>query len=81
MRCMVLVSLQDFNESKLSHHFHKKLSTISRNHGVIIVPSVSLFSEHKTVGNYDNYECIITSEVFHLQSTLCLSKKFTFLFL
>ena len=52
---MVLVSLQDFSESKLSHHFHKKLSTISRNHGVIIVPFVSLFSEHKTICNYDNY--------------------------
>jgi len=52
---MVLVSLQAFNESKLSHHFHKKLSTISRNHGVIITPFILLFSAHNTICNYNSY--------------------------
>ena len=53
MRCIVSVSLQAFSESKLSHHFHRKLSTISRNHGVIIIPCILLFSAHNTICNHN----------------------------
>ncbi len=40
----VVWSLQESKQSILSHHFHKKLSTISRNQGVTNVPFVDDFA-------------------------------------